>query len=28
LVARSRRQSKDAPHNEVIDIPLDDDGMM
>jgi len=27
LVARSRRQSKDAPHNEVVDIPLDD-GLM
>ena len=26
LVARSRRQSKDAPHNnEIVDIPLDDD---
>ena len=29
LVARSRRQSKDAPHNnEIVDIPLDDDGAM
>lgn len=28
LVARSRRQSKDAPHNEVVDIPLDEDGLM
>jgi hypothetical protein len=28
LVSRSRRQSKDAPHNEVVDIPLDDDGVM
>jgi len=28
LVAKSRRQSKDAPHNEVVDVPLDEDGMM
>jgi hypothetical protein len=28
LVARSRRQSKDAPHNEVVDVPLDEDGLM
>jgi hypothetical protein len=28
LVARSRRQSKDAPRNEIINIPLDDDGAM
>jgi len=27
LVAKSRRQSKDAPHNEVVDVPLDD-GLM
>jgi hypothetical protein len=23
LVSRSRRQSKDAPHNEVVDVPFD-----
>ena len=27
LVARSRRQSKDHPH-EIVDIPLDDIGQM
>ena len=29
LVTRSRRQSKDAPrNNEIVDIPLDDNGVM
>lgn len=28
LVARSRRQSNDTHHNEIVDIPLDDIGAM
>jgi hypothetical protein len=28
LVTRSRRQSKDVPRHEIVDIPLDDNGVM